>query len=258
MAKKIAILNFKGGVGKTTTAVNLADALRMLKKKVLLVDLDSQCSATIILDTNKEVDETIYDSLAPKKLEPLAVYEHSKGLDFVAADVRLSDIDELLVGRSRKEDLLKKLLGPAEDVYDYIIIDCPPNNGIICKNALTSSDSVLIPIDSRPMSLDGLKLISEAYADAKENLNESLTIEGYLITKFHSTHKSSKKVLNALKTAMPDKVFNTRIREITSVEQAPGERMTIFEYDETSAGADDYMSLAKELIKKHKAENKNK
>jgi len=251
MAKTIAILNFKGGVGKTTTAVNLADALRGYGKKCLVVDLDSQCSATIILDADKDVTpaDTIYESMKDKQLAPLAIFEHSNGLDFVASDKRMGDIDELLVGRSSKEHILERMIKPVKDEYDYIIIDCPPNRGVMTMNAMVASDSVLIPIDSKFMSLDGLNQISEKIAEVKsdEFLNPNLKIEGFLLTRFNQNLRIAKDVYHALQSKFPSQVFNTKVRENTKVSEAPGYRATVFEHDPNCAGAEDYLQLAREI-----------
>lgn len=251
MAKTIAILNFKGGVGKTTTAVNLADALRGYNKKCLVVDLDSQCSATIILDTDKDVTnaDTIYESMKDKQLAPLVIFEHSNGLDFIASDKRMGDIDELLVGRSSKEHILERMIKPVKDDYDFIIIDCPPNRGVMTMNAMVASDSVLIPIDSKFMSLDGLNQITEKITEVKsdEFLNPNLQIEGFLLTRYNQNLRIAKDVYNALQTKFPSQVFNTKIRENTKVSEAPGYRCTVFEHDINCAGAEDYLQLAREI-----------
>ncbi len=251
MANTIAILNFKGGVGKTTTAVNLADALRGYGKTCLVIDLDSQCSSTIILDSEKEVEpaDTIYESMKDKTLAPLCIFEHSKGLDFVASDKRMGDIDELLVGRSSKEHILERMIKPVKDEYDYIIIDCPPNRGVMTINAMVASDSVLIPIDSKFMSLDGLNQITEKISEVKndEFLNPNLKILGFLLTRYNQNLRIAKDVYNALQTKFPSQIFNTKIRENTKVSEAPGYRCTIFEHDPSCAGAEDYLQLAREI-----------
>ena len=253
MGKIIAVLNFKGGVGKTTTAVNLADALHQLKKKVLVVDIDSQRNATIILDRDKEVDETIYtaiESVATKKEVSLGVYEHTKDFDFVAGDIALKDVEVVVASVMAKETILRKLLSATKSAYDYIIIDCPPNAGVMTVNSMVAADSLLIPVDSQPMALDGLADIVKLYSEVKSIFNPSLTIEGYLLTRFNGRLKSSKAVLKFLQDRQQNLLLNTRIHENTTLGQAPGERKTIFEYDPTCMGAADYKQLAKEISKK--------
>lgn len=253
--KKIAILNFKGGVGKTTTSVNLGDALHLLGKKVLVVDIDAQRNTTLILDKDKEAGReggTLYDAITSTPLQEPDVYEHTKGLDFIAGDTRLSNIESALANiKAVKEYLLKRVISNLEHNYDYVLFDCPPNNGLMTTMALSAADSLIIPIDSQVMALDGLSDITSTYSQVVENgLNDNLAIEGFLMTRYRATLTTAKTVYNTLRDMFPGKVFNAKIRENTTVGQAPGARMTIFEYDNKCAGAEDYMQLAKELIKK--------
>ena len=254
MTKTIAVLNFKGGVGKTTTAINLADALRLQRKKVLLVDIDSQRNATIILDKDKDIDSTVFTAMEAVALKRpgagLDIYEHCKGFDFVAGDIRLKDIEVVLASVMAKEMILRNLLrGPKAD-YDYILIDCPPNAGIMTVNAMVAADSLLIPVDSQPMALDGLADIVQLYRDVKSLFNPDLYILGYLLTRFRQNYSSSKAVLRFLQDRQDDLLLNARIHENTTLGQAPGLRKTIFEYDDTCMGASDYRQLAKEIIKR--------
>lgn len=256
MAKKISILNFKGGVGKTTTCINLGAALNLLHKTVLIVDIDSQANTTYLLGYDKGDGETIYDSLEPKTLQPLSIYENRKGLDFVAADERLGDIEELLVGRLRKEEQLKRLLAPLDNLYDYILIDCPPNRGLLTINAMCASDSVLIPIDSQLLALQGLEKINFKFREVKEFVNPTLEIEGYLITKYKSQLRIHRDVWHALKDIAPNKVFNAKIRDNVRLSETPSVRQDIFTYAPDSIGAEDYMQLAREItgIRKKKGD----
>lgn len=258
MAQKIAILNFKGGVGKTTTAVNLADAIHLLGKNVLLVDIDEQRNATIILDKNKEVDDTLYDALTAKTIGACSIYEHDKGYDFIASDRRMSNIEAALSNMHvGKESLLKRLLQMADNEYDYIIIDCPPNRGLMTINAMIAADQLIVPIDSQVMALDGLSDITEIYEEVKQ-INQGLSIGGFLLTRFRSNLTTSKVVYNALREAFPDKLLNTKIRENTTISQAPGNRSTIYEYDPHCPGAEDYMQLASEITGIRKRPKKTK
>ena len=257
MGKTIAVLNFKGGVGKTTTAVNLADAIRRLKKKVLVVDIDSQRNATIILDKDKDIDSTVFtamEAVAMKRKDAgLDLYEHAKGFDFVAGDIRLKDIEVVLASVMAKEMILRNLLAAPKQDYDYILIDCPPNAGIMTVNAMVAADSLLIPVDSQPMALDGLADIVQLYSEVKSIFNPSLAIGGYLLTRFRQQYSSSKAVLRFLQDRQKALLLNARIHENTTLGQAPGQRMTIFEYDPTCMGASDYLQLAKEITRKSKA-----
>ena len=243
-------------MGKTTTAINLADALHRLKKKVLLVDIDSQRNATIILDKDKDIDATVFTALEAvamkRKGAGLDLYEHAKGFDFVAGDIRLKDIEVVLASVMAKEMLLRNLLAAPKQDYDYILIDCPPNAGIMTVNAMVAADTLLIPVDSQPMALDGLADIVRLYSEVKDIFNPALRIEGYLLTRFRQNYSSSKAVLKFLQDRQKDLLLNTRIHENTTLGQAPGQRMTIFEYDSSCTGASDYMQLARELMKKKK------
>lgn len=261
MGKTIAIVNFKGGVGKTTTAINLADALHRLKKKVLLVDLDSSCSATLILDRDKDIDTTVFTAMeSVAKGSPnagLDIYEHACGFDFVASDLQLTNIEVVLASVMAKELILKNLLNAPKQDYDYILIDCPPNAGVMTVNAMVAADSIIIPVNSQPMAIDGLSNIVKLYADVKRIFNPSLTIEGFLLTLFHKNYNASRAVLKFLQAHQNDLIFKTRISDNTTVGEAPGKRMTIFEYKPKCTGAVEYAELAKEIVKKSKTKKSN-
>lgn len=256
MGTIISVLNFKGGVGKTTTTVNLADALTYRGKNVLVVDCDSQRNATIILDRDKDVDETIYtsmESIARHKSDAgLAIFEHGEGLDFVPGDIRLKDVDVLLAGTMAKETILRKLLaGPSKD-YDYVLIDCPPNAGVMTVNAMVASDYLLIPIDSQPMALDGLADIVQLYNEVRAELNPNLSILGYLLTRYRHHYATSRAVEKFLQQRKEALLIKTVIHENTTLGQAAGQRKTVFEYDRSCRGALDYEALANEIINKTK------
>lgn len=254
MGKIISVLNFKGGVGKTTTTVNLADALHRLGKTVLVVDCDSQRNATIILDRDKDVDETIYTSLESIARHQtnvgLAIFEHEDGFDFIPGDIRLKDVDVLLSGVLSKEKLLKKLLEGASKDYDYVLIDCPPNAGVMTVNAMVASDSLLIPIDSQPMALDGLADIVQLYTEIKSDLNPDISILGYLLTRYRKNYATSTAVEQFLRQRKGLYLLQTFIHENITIGKASGKRMTVFEFDPQCRGAQDYFALAQEITKK--------
>ena len=254
MAKKIALLNFKGGVGKTTTTVNLGKALHLLKKKVLLIDLDSQMNTSGIMGYNKGDGDTIYEAMISKVATPLPVYEHEieegvidTGFDFVPASVMLADIGEVLMGRVRREDILKNLLAPYEDEYDYILMDCPPNRGIITVNAMCASDSLIVPLDSEVLSLEGMGEITAKFEEIRSTVNNSLDIMGYLMTKYNGRLRLHQTVAETMEGTYQDKVFKTRIRLNVALGEMPASRQNIFEYSPESYGAKDYMRLAEEI-----------
>lgn len=252
MSKIISVLNFKGGVGKTTTAVNLAAALHRQGKKVLVVDCDSQRNATFVLDRDKDVDETIYTSLesfANHKADAgLAIFEHEDGFDFVPGDIRLKDVDVLLSGVLTKEKVLKKLLAGPRNDYEYVLVDCPPNAGVMTINAMTASDGLLIPIDSQPMALDGLADIIQLYNEVRADLNPDLTIIGYLLTRYRKNYATSQAVADFLKARKGTYLLNTYIHENIAIGKAAGKRQTVFEFDDQSRGAADYQLLSEEII----------
>jgi len=248
MAKKIAILNFKGGVGKTTTTVNLGAALGLLKQKVLLVDIDSQANTSYLVGFDEGDGPTIYDSIKTEELTPLTIYStEMQNVDLVASDRRLGRADELLVTRIGRETIIKDLVSQIEDKYDYILFDCPPNRGMITINAMCAVDSIIIPVDSQLLALQGLGEISRDFGIVKSKLNPNVEIEGYLLTKFKSNIRVYKDVANALKDNFPDKVFNARIRDNIKLTETPAARMSIFQYNPTCPGAEDYLQLAHEI-----------
>lgn len=253
MAKTIAILNFKGGVGKTTTAINLAAALHNHKKKVLVIDIDFQCNASSTLGYRPKDGDSIYELFTVKDIKSLPLYEREKGFDFIPSSMNMKNFNEMMASRNRREYLLKKLVDMLRDDYDYIFIDCPPNGGLLNTNAMCAADSVIIPLDCEPYSLQGVITILEEIRSIKEDeVNPDINILGFLLTRYDSVLSIHKEAAAMMRDRYPNKVFNAKIRKNTALSKASAQGKTIFEYAPASAGAADYDQLAREILKANK------
>ncbi len=252
MAKKISVFNQKGGVGKTTTVINLSAGLGLKGKKVLVLDLDPQCNASSGLGINvNERDENIYDALMQDKdinslIEETSaenVYIIPGSRDLVGIDIELSDLE----GR---EFVLKNSLESLEDNFDFIIMDCPPSLGLLSMNSLTSADSVIIPIQCEYYALEGVSQLVNTIDIVQEHINTDLEIEGVVLSMFDGRTNLSIQIVDEVKKYFKSKVFTSLIPRNVRLAEAPSHGLSIFDYDEKSRGAEAYGDLAEELLER--------
>ena len=253
MGKIISIANQKGGVGKTTTSVNMSTWLAKKGKKVLLVDADPQGNATSGLGVEKDVEESVYDLIINEaKAREIVKKTQIKNLDICPSNINLAGAEVELVSMMSREYRLKEKLDEIKDDYSYIIIDCPPSLGLITLNAFTASDSVLIPVQCEYYALEGLSQLITTIKTIKKKLNPQIEIEGVLGTMYDGRTNLSIQVLDEVKKYFPDKVYKTIIPRNVRLSESPSFGEPIINYDRTSKGADAYMALAKEVIRNNK------
>lgn len=250
MSKIIAIANQKGGVGKTTTSVNLSAGLAKLGRRVLLIDIDPQGNTTSGVGINKaDVEHCIYDILInevhPKEV---IVPTHIEGLDVIPATIQLAGAEIELVPVVTRELRLKKNIHLVKKDYDYILIDCPPSLGILTINSLTAADSVIIPIQCEYYALEGLSQLLNTVRLVQKHLNTELQIEGVLLTMLDARTNLGIQVIEEVKKYFQDKVYGTIIPRNVRLSEAPSHGQTIMTYDPRSKGAEVYMELAKEVV----------
>ncbi|GGH39620.1 chromosome partitioning protein ParA [Mangrovimonas yunxiaonensis] len=253
MGKIIAIANQKGGVGKTTTSVNLAASLGVLEKKVLLIDADPQANATSGLGIDvEEVALGTYQLLEHTNTAKEAIVKtDSPNLDVIPAHIDLVAIEIELVDKDQREYMLKKALQEVKDDYDFILIDCAPSLGLLTLNALTASDSVIIPIQCEYFALEGLGKLLNTIKSVQKIHNDKLDIEGMLLTMYDSRLRLSNQVVEEVQKHFNDMVFQTIIQRNVRLSEAPSYGESIINYDAASKGASNYLSLAKEIINKN-------
>lgn len=251
MAKTICIANQKGGVGKTTTSVNLSCSLANLGKRVLLVDLDPQGNASsgLGLKRHEVQDVNVYHVLIGEATaEGATLRTKVKNLDIIPATPDLVGAEIELVDASSREFKLKHAISTLLNRYDFIIFDCPPSLGLLTLNALTAADSFLVPLQCEYYALEGLSQLLNTAALIKKNLNPNLQIEGIVLTMFDTRNNLSHQVVSEIKTHFGDKVFESIIPRNVRLSEAPSHGLSIMEYDAKSVGAIKYLELARELV----------
>lgn len=254
MGKVVAIANQKGGVGKTTTAVNLSTCLAKAGKKVLMIDADPQGNATSGLGIEKEVEYSVYDVMIndvsiAQTLKDSCV----KNLKVSPSNINLAGAEVELVSMMSREQRLKEKIDEIKDEFDFIIIDCPPSLGLITLNAFTASDTVLIPIQCEYYALEGLGQLINTINLVKKHLNKDFTVEGALLTMFDIRTNLSNQVVKEVKSYFGDKVYKTVIPRNVKLSEAPSYGMPITVYDARSKGAKSYEKFTKEFLKNNQA-----
>ena len=250
MGKIIAITNQKGGVGKTTTTINLGATLGEAGQKVLIIDFDPQGNATSGLGVERsEISHTIYGALTEDcSMDEVILPEIVNNVDLAPADMNLAAADVEFVELENKNKILRSLVLPYKEQYDYILIDCPPSLGTLTVNALTACDTVLIPIQCEYYALEGLNQVLNTIKIVQSGLNEDLNLEGILFTMYDSRNKLSQQVVDTVKNNFAGKIFNTKIPRNVRLAEAPSHGVPITMYESTSSGAESYRLLAVEVM----------
>lgn len=259
MGKVISVANQKGGVGKTTTTVNLATILAKRGKKVLLIDADPQGNASSGLGIDKDMEFSTYDILVNEtEMEKAVKATMVKNLKICPSNISLAGAEVELVSMMSREQRLKEKLEEVREKYDYILIDCPPSLGLITLNAFTASDSVLIPVQCEYFALEGLGQLLNTIDLVRRHLNKEFKIEGALLTMYDMRTNLSNQVVKEVKKYFADKVYKTVIPRNVKLSEAPSYGMPITEYDPRSKGAKSYIKFTKEFLKMNEEERKTK
>lgn len=259
MGKIVSIANQKGGVGKTTTSINLSTILAKKGKKVLMIDADPQGNASSGVGVDKEVEESVYDILiGDTEIKDVVMKTNIKNLYVCPSNINLAGAEVELVSVMSREYRLKEKLDEVKDEYDYIIIDCPPSLGLITLNAFTASDSVLIPVQCEYYALEGLGQLINTINLVKKHLNKNIDIEGALLTMYDARTNLSNQVVKEVKKYFNDKVYKNVIPRNVKLSEAPSYGMPISIYDPRSKGAKSYEKFVKEFMKNNDLEAKGK
>lgn len=253
MGKIIALANQKGGVGKTTTSMNLAASLATLEKKVLLVDADPQANASSGLGVDiAEIDCSIYECIIEQADVREAIYTTDiEGLDIIPSHIDLVGAEIEMLNLPNREKVLSNLLTPLKEEYDYILIDCSPSLGLITVNALTTANSVIIPVQCEYFALEGISKLLNTIKIIKSKLNPSLEIEGFLLTMYDSRLRLANQIYDEVKRHFQELVFKTVIQRNVKLSEAPSHGIPAILYDAESTGAKNHLALAKEIIEKN-------
>ncbi len=252
MGKIIALANQKGGVGKTTTTINLGASLATLEKTVLVVDADPQANASSGLGVNlQDVETSLYECIINKTDVRDAIYTTDiDGLDIIPSHIDLVGAEIEMLNLPNREKIIQQLLEPVRNDYDYILIDCSPSLGLITVNSLTAADSVIIPVQCEYFALEGISKLLNTIKIIKQKLNPKLEIEGFLLTMYDSRLRLANQIYDEVKRHFQELVFKTVIQRNVKISEAPGHGLPVILYDADSAGAKNHLALAKEIINK--------
>ena len=254
MGKIIALANQKGGVGKTTSTINLAASLATLEKSVLVVDADPQANASSGLGVDlKEVECSIYECIVNRADVHDAIYTTDiEGLDIIPSHIDLVGAEVEMLNIDEREYVLKRILEPVRNEYDYILIDCSPSLGLITVNALTAADTVIIPVQCEYFALEGISKLLSTIKIIKSRLNTKLEIEGFLLTMYDSRLRLANQIYDEVKRHFQELVFKTVIQRNVKLSESPSHGLPVILYDADSTGAKNHLSLAKEIINRNK------